>query len=565
MTYYWYKGVISTPNLIASATTATLSLPSVLAADAANYQVIVSNVSGTATSSIVSLTVADPAINYSPSTPQTLLQNSTALFTVGVGGTPTITYQWYTGTPGSGAMITDSSHYAGATSASLAISNLTSADASVTYYVTAHNGVGPDVTSPAITLNVVGTAGPLAFWDFNNPYFNTNGPASDWGAGTASISNAAPFVLPSGSGDALDSVGDYGGGNLGWGTDTYPGLSVSNKTGGVQFNVSTVGARNIKVQYDIRESSTGSKYERLQYTTDGTTFTDYPASTAFPGTAVTFVTKSFDLTGFPGVANNPNFGIRLVTEFESTATYGVSNTASYIGFTTTYATGGTVSYDLVTISGDALTAAYNPPSISPIANQTVPDATPVTVTASVSGGVPSLTVTAISLDHSILPDPTVDGNAVTLNPMGVDGVAPIIVTVTGANGDSASTSFLATVVPDNFPPVVTGLVATNTLVNTPLTLNLSVSDDHTLGSVTYSLYSSNTTVVPNGGLSLGGSGGSRSLTITPALNQLGVVPITLIANDNDPSSPKSSTNTFTVMVRPNVTVRRRERLISHYE
>ena len=269
---------------------------------------------------------------------------------------------------------------------------------------------------------------------------------------------------------------------------------------------------------------------------------------------MTFVPKSFDLTGFPGVANNPSFGIRLVTEFESTATYGETNTASYLGFTAAYQTGGTVSYDLMTISGDALTGAYNPPTISPIANQSVPDGSPVTVTASVSGGVGPLTVTAVSLDHSILPDPTVVGNAVTLNSMGVDGVAPIIVTVTGANGDSASTSFLATVVPNNQPPVVTGLVATNTLVNTPLTLNLSVSDDHTLGSVTYSLYSSNTTVVPNGGLSLGGSGGSRSLTITPALNQLGVVPITLIANDNDPGGSKSSTNTFTVMVRPNLNV-----------
>ena len=248
LTYYWYKGVISTPNLIASATTATLTLPSVLAADAANYQVVVSNVSGTATSSIVLLTVADPAINYSPSTPQTLLQNSTALLTVGVGGTPTVTYQWFTGAPGSGTMITDSSKYAGSGTASLAISNLTSADAAVTYYVTAHNGTGPDVTSPAITLNVVGTAGALAFWDFNNPYFNTNGPASDWGAGTASIMNAEGFVLPSADGDALDTIGDYSGLNLGWGTQHYPDTSVSNKTGGVQFNVSTVGARNIKLQ-----------------------------------------------------------------------------------------------------------------------------------------------------------------------------------------------------------------------------------------------------------------------------------------------------------------------------
>src|SRR5581483_2482657 len=80
--YYWYKGSVSTPNLIATATTATLTLPSVVAADAANYFVVVSNAVNTATSSAIPLNVVDPAINFAPSPNQTLLQGSTALFTV---------------------------------------------------------------------------------------------------------------------------------------------------------------------------------------------------------------------------------------------------------------------------------------------------------------------------------------------------------------------------------------------------------------------------------------------------------------------------------------------------
>lgn len=549
LTYYWYKGTISAPNLIASATTATLTLPSVVAADAANYQVVVSNISGTATSSPVSLTVADPAINFAPAQSQTLVSNSTAVFTVGVGGTPTVTYQWFTGTPGSGTPLANSSHITGVTTATLAISNVTGTDA-LSYYVTAHNGVGPDVTTPAITLSVVGS-GTVAFWDFNNPYFNTNGPLSDWGAGTASISNAAPFVLPGSASDGNDSGSDNGGVSLGWGTDNYPTASVSNKSAGVQFNVSTVGVRNIHISYDIRETTTASKYKRLQYTTDGVNFTDYPASSPYAGPASSFQTESYDLTGFPGVANNSNFGIRLVTEFESTATYGVTNTASYLGFSTTYQTGGTISYDLVNITGDALTGPYNPPSIGAISTKTVPDQTPQSFSVSVSGGVAPLTVTATSLNPSIL-NAGASGTTVTLTPQGAgnDGVVPVIVKVTGANGDSAVVTFNANVVPDNLPPVVTGLVSTNTLVNTPITIHFTVSDDHTLGSVSYVYGSSNTTLLPNGGISLGGSGGSRTLTLTPANNQLGVVPITLIASDNDPTTPKSTTVNFSVMVRP---------------
>src|SRR6185437_12301358 len=130
----------------------------------------------------------------------------------------------------------------------------------------------------------------------------------------------------------------------------------SNKTAGVQFNVSTLGAKNITVTYDTRATATASKYERLQYTTNGVDFLDYPTSYSFVQ-AVNYESRAFSLAGFPGVANNPNFAIRIVTEFESTASYGVSNDDQYVGNGSTYAGSGTVSYDIVKITGDAITNA----------------------------------------------------------------------------------------------------------------------------------------------------------------------------------------------------------------
>src|SRR6185312_16722219 len=109
-------------------------------------------------------------------------------------------------------------------------------------------------------------------------------------------------------------------------------------------------------------------------------------------------------TGFPGVANNPNFGIRLVTEFESTATYGNSNVTSYVGINSGYSTAGTVSYDLVDITGDAIVGNNQPPTVGAIpATVTVPDLTSSNLTFTAtddSTPAGSLVANATSLDPS---------------------------------------------------------------------------------------------------------------------------------------------------------------------
>lgn len=572
LSYFWYKNSVNPGNLIANATNATLTLANVTAADSGDYYVVVSNGNPpTVTGGPVTLTVTDPAILAQPDPNQSLLSGSTASFHVIASGTPTLTYRWCTGDPvladNNFTPVPEGGRISGTTTANLVISNLAAGDATSgavnNYFCIVSNSLGTLVTTP-VNLSIVTTSGTLAFYDFNGS-FDTNAPVPAAGSGHAGIANALPFALPPGTAQdnndfVPENVPPISIANLGWGTDAYPAAADSNLTAGVQFYVSTVGAKNIKVSYDVRETATATKYMRLQYTTNGVDFTNYPAPIIFPSiSASKFITvPTIDLTGFAGVANNPNFGVRLVSEFISTATYGANPTNGYVNLASSasgYNPSGTVSYDLISITGDAIVGPYNPPVLTGIANQTISDTggnlnLPVPVT----GGTPPLTVSAVSYDTTIA-NVSPNGTAISVTSAGADGKTPILVTVTDANGNSAATYFFVTAVPNNTAPVVTGLGNTNTLANKPITLNFSISDDHTPGNgqtFGVSVTSSNSTVLASS--VIGGSGTNFTLTLTPVADQLGVVPITVNVNDNDPNAPKTATVNFALVVRPSTNV-----------
>ena len=125
--------------------------------------------------------------------------------------------------------------------------------------------------------------------------------------------------------------------------------------------MSTVGKQNITVSWSSQSSSTGSKYGRLQYTTNGTDFVDFPA--AFTN-GTTFAVKTNSLAAISGVNNNANFAFRFVSEFESTA-IGTAN-ANYAFNGSSYATTGTMRYDMVTVSGTSLVSGA-PAMLTPLA------------------------------------------------------------------------------------------------------------------------------------------------------------------------------------------------------
>ena len=143
LSYQWQKNgsPLSNGGNISGATTATLTISNLLAADGASYSVVVSNSYSVATSAAATLTVNDPWITVQP-TNQAVNPGGTAVLQVAVVGTPTLTYQWYKDT----FPLSDNGHISGSLTNKLTISNFTSADVG-TYYVTVFNGLGSSITS----------------------------------------------------------------------------------------------------------------------------------------------------------------------------------------------------------------------------------------------------------------------------------------------------------------------------------------------------------------------------------------------------------------------------------
>ncbi|HTX20310.1 MAG TPA: Ig-like domain-containing protein, partial [Candidatus Aquilonibacter sp.] len=657
---FWYEITDTTTNLIPWATSQTLTLTNVLGPDSGGYFAILTNEYGSATSGVVTLTVLDPAIAVEPSSASGVAYG-TAQFTVTVTGTQPISYQWFY-SDASGDIITpavslgDGSVVSDATSNILTLSDWQPAD--LTNFVVVATNVYGAVTSsvasiiPPLNTTVLPlTNGVLALWDFDGTQFtNTAMNPTCWlnpvpfiGTGTAltvgACYNPGPspsptFVVPyspyANSTNALDdndvgfdpnydgyvttpygfeqpaSYGLYE--NYAWGTQNYPAVTGTNKANGVQFNVSTVGAKNITVAYDSRVSSTASEYERLQYTTNGTDWIDYPESSTFNGHYGSgdagYYTFDYSLTGFPGVDDNPNFGIRIVTEWESTATYGIGTTNFWVGTANTYTSGangnsagGTVSYDLVAVMGDAITNNNTPPifgsfdmsatngeyftnmvdtntlalnfsassaqmpasnltfSVQSLGMVTGQSAGPGYPQATIPSTInPTLTVTNTDSTNFVLNISFPPGDFIP-DPM---DAAPILITAIDTNGESAATWFLLTVSALNQPPTnsLTALQETNTLANTPLTIPFVVgSAKDGDSSLTYTVSSDNNTVVPTGNIVINNSNPANPiLTVTPAANQVGNALISVTVNDNDPQEPRSTTANIAFVVRPNTNV-----------
>jgi hypothetical protein len=90
---FGYQWLFNNTNFI-GATDASLVLPVVQPTDAGNYAVVITNVAGAVTSSVVMLTVlAPPDINNQPQS-QTVIVGSNASFTVSATGTAPLGYQW---------------------------------------------------------------------------------------------------------------------------------------------------------------------------------------------------------------------------------------------------------------------------------------------------------------------------------------------------------------------------------------------------------------------------------------------------------------------------------------
>lgn len=154
LAYFWQRTNSGTGNFtntvdagtISGSSTASFTNSSVQVADASAYRVVITNVAGAVTSSVVTLTVVDPAITTQPVS-LTKRLTETATFTVSAVGN-SLSYQWY---KGASPLSTGGDIY-GATTASLTLSNLISGSAgNYTVVVTDSSG---SVTSSVAVLTM---------------------------------------------------------------------------------------------------------------------------------------------------------------------------------------------------------------------------------------------------------------------------------------------------------------------------------------------------------------------------------------------------------------------------
>jgi hypothetical protein len=136
--YQWRKGGVA----ISGATNASYSITAVQLTDAGSYDVVVSNVAGSATSAAATLTVGNPPVIATQPVSQSVPLTSVVGFTVSATGTAPLTYQWRK----------NGANFNGAVTASHVMNNLQTGDAG-SYDVVVSNAFGT-ATSSAATLTL---------------------------------------------------------------------------------------------------------------------------------------------------------------------------------------------------------------------------------------------------------------------------------------------------------------------------------------------------------------------------------------------------------------------------
>ncbi|MGZ4974108.1 MAG: immunoglobulin domain-containing protein, partial [Limisphaerales bacterium] len=204
LSYQWYSNSVAMVDggNVTGSTTASITFNSAVDANQGNYQVVVANSIGTATSALMTLTVFDPPVIASQPTSLTRAPGSGAVFSISVNGAPPFNYQWSkNGTP-----LNDGGNILGAATATLTISATTASDAAG-YRCIVANSSG-SVTSLVATLTVL-----------LPPSITTQPRAQTLNVGTTgvlsvAVSGTAPFTYSwSKDGLALANAGNISGAN----------------------------------------------------------------------------------------------------------------------------------------------------------------------------------------------------------------------------------------------------------------------------------------------------------------------------------------------------------------
>lgn len=198
--------------------------------------------------------------------------------------------------------------------------------------------------------------------------------------------------------------------------------------------------------------------------------------------------------------------------------------------------------DLPTIS-DITDQATNEDSATPAVPFTVND---------VETAAASLIVTGVSTNTTLVPNGSIAfggsgaSRTVTMTPA-ADQSGTTTITITVSDGSlTASDSFVLKVNAVNDAPTISNIADQTVTEGTVVgPLPFTVGDNETAaGSLTFFTDSSNTLIVPNANVSLGGSAASRTITVAPVGGESGTTTITVTVSDGS----KTASDTFDVTV-----------------
>ena len=209
-------------------------------------------------------------------------------------------------------------------------------------------------------------------------------------------------------------------------------------------------------------------------------------------------------------------------------------------------------------------AVNDPPTLDAIANPAeIPEDAPlqtIALTGIGAGGIgesDTLVVTAVSSNTAVIPHPAVSytspdlTGSLSYTPVpDASGSATITVTVNDGALSTART-FVVTVGDANDAPTI-GVIANQTIAEDTAVgpLAFTIGDPDGLAGLSVTASSSDTTLVPNANLLLGGGGSDRSITVTPALNQSGSTTITLTVSDGTATAESTFVLTVTPVADP---------------
>jgi len=400
-----FTNISDVPSLITGSQSNILTFTGVTANEALTYQVVVSNGSGSVTSTPASLNVLTiPIITTNPAS-QTVLNGSTVTFTVGATGIGTLSYQWQT----NGVNVTDGGIISGSATSTLTLAGVTTNNA-ISYQVVVTNVNGSVTSSPA-SLTVLPTTELI-----------------DVDIGTGSGTQTGAAILGQ-SGDVWNVVSQ--------GTITTVVDSGSNTLSGVTIGDSAAGS--YATPSPAVDAATAALMSDFNYNTPGSG----PVPVTITGLGV-YTNSAFTLVAYAGMDPGQACTINITTGATGGNTAGTLATTSatrklsdgigvaYNEFTGTL-TNGTLTF---TVSGASF---HGPNGFQLLLSPTVPPVittNPVASTTNYTGTTATFSVGAVTATGSLTYQWQANGTNLTDGGI-VSGSATSTLTLTGVTTNSA--------------------------------------------------------------------------------------------------------------------------------